>query len=174
MTSPLEKAPTELVERPHLPVPVDGDSCLEILTDQLRTSPGVVAIEANFGDSTLTGRYQPTLVGPEQLNALADEVGAMFAQRVTYCERRASLQSCEECALRLGRVPNPQASEYLVTAERGRVGLSRLDVPSDSAELVRPLARTKPWGAKMTPAEQEHYAKGLRMASLTAGCLASL
>src|SRR5262249_4572301 len=44
----------------------------------------------------------------------------------------------------------------------------------DTAELVRPLARSKPWGAKMTPAEQEHFAKGRAMALLTGTCLVML
>src|SRR5437867_6771879 len=178
MSSPVERAsaepePAGSEDHPHLPL-AEGGGCLEILSDRLRDSPGITAIEANFRDSTLTVRYQPTLVSPEQLNAVADEVGAMFAQRVTYCERRQSLEACEECALRLGRVPATEASEYRVTAEQGRIGLARRDVPSDSAELVRPLAGTKPWGAKMTPAEQEHYAKGRAMAALTATCLAML
>src|SRR2546426_5062109 len=131
-------APAEAAAADHPPLIAEGEGCLEILSDRLRESPGITAIEANFRDSTLTVRYQPTLVSPEQLNALADEVGAMFAQRVTYCERRQSLEACEECALRLGRVPPTEASEYRVTAEQGRIGLERRDVPADGAELVRP------------------------------------
>src|SRR2546427_12460438 len=89
----------------HLPIAGPGEGCLEILSDRIRSSPGVVAIEADFRDSTLTVRYQPSLMGPEQLNLLADEVGAMFAQRVTYCDLRSSPESCAECALRLGQAP---------------------------------------------------------------------
>src|SRR5689334_14247849 len=89
----------------HLPVVADGEGCLEILLERLRTSPGVLAIEARFGDSTLAVRYDPVQVAPETLNELADEIGALFAQRVTYCERRYGADSCEECALRLGRMP---------------------------------------------------------------------
>jgi Cd2+/Zn2+-exporting ATPase len=158
----------------HPPLIAEGEGCLEILSDRLRESPGIVAIEANFSDCTLAVRYQPTMVAPEQLNALAEEVGALFSQRVTYCEQRKSLEACEECSLRLGRVPASEASDFLVTASEGKIGLSRRQVPDDSAELVRPLARTKPWGAKMTPAEQEHYAKGRAMVLLTGGCLAML
>jgi Cd2+/Zn2+-exporting ATPase len=158
----------------HLPMVGAGEGCLEILTDQLRTSPGVVAIEANFRDSTLTVRYQPAHIGPEQLNELADDIGALFAQRVTYCERRDSIDACAECALRLGRIPGSVVPEFQVTAEQGRIGLSRRHVPADSAELVRPLSRRKTWGAKMSPAEQEHFAKGRVMAALTACCLALL
>src|SRR5213593_4553437 len=133
MTPPAERAPSEarFTEPPspeapttevepdaHLPVIVEGEGCLEILSDQLRSSPGVLAIEANFRDGTLTVRYQPSLVAPEQLNALADEVGALFAQRVTYCERRNSLHACEECALRLGQVPESERTEFSITAEQ--------------------------------------------------------
>jgi Cd2+/Zn2+-exporting ATPase len=167
-------APRELEEETHPPRVAEGEGCLEILTDQLRSSPGVLAIEANFRDSTLTVRYQPSVVAPEALNSLADEVGAMFAQRVTYCERRGSLEACEECALRLGNVPSDQAAKYQVTAEQGRVGLAVRHMPEDAAELVRPLAQAKPWGAKMSPAEQEHFAKGRAMALLTGTCLAML
>ena len=46
----------------HLPVAGDGEGCLEILADRLRERPGIVAIEADFKDSTLTVRYQPALI----------------------------------------------------------------------------------------------------------------
>src|SRR2546422_4317797 len=90
----------------HLPVVAQGEGCLEILLDRLHASPGVLAIEAKFSDGTLTVRYDPLQVSPEELNALAEEIGALFAQRVTYCERRSSADACDECALRLGRVPD--------------------------------------------------------------------
>src|SRR6059036_999641 len=108
MSAPLQRHPPAAPEPDapgHLPLLAEGESCLEILTDRLRSSPGIVAIEADFRDNTLTVRYQPAQVAPDDLNALADEVGALFAQRVTYCERRHSEGACEECALRLGRIP---------------------------------------------------------------------
>ena len=157
---------------PHPPRVADGEGCLEILSDRLRETPGITAIEADFRGSTLTVRYQPTRVAPEQLDALAAEIGAVFAQRVTYCERRESLEACDECALRLGRVPADQAEALAVIAAPGRIGLARRDANGADAELVRPLANTKPWGAKMTPAEQEHRSRGRAMATLTATCLA--
>ena len=83
----------------HLPVPEDGAGCLEILAHRLRDRPGIVAIEADFGDHTLTVRYRPALVTPDELNALADEVGTLFSQRVTACEKRESLDACEACAM---------------------------------------------------------------------------
>src|SRR6266508_1776738 len=94
----------------HLPLVAEGEGCLEILSERLRSSPGVVAIEANFR----------------------------------------------------------------VTADRGRVGLSRRVVPADSAELVRPLARAKPWGATLSTSEQEQLARGRAMVSLTAACFVLL
>src|SRR2546425_12617585 len=102
VSSPRPSEPTTT----HLPVVADGEGCLEILLERLRTSPGVLAIEARFVDSTLAVRYDPVQVSPEALNELADEIGALFAQRVTYCERRHTVEACEECALRLGRMPN--------------------------------------------------------------------
>src|SRR5260221_10358046 len=155
----------------HLPIVGPGEGCLEILSQRLQSSPGVVAIEANFRGATLTVRSQPARIALEELNALADEVASMFAQRVTTCERRESLGACEECALRLGQVPEEQRGEFSATAEPGRVSLSRRVVPVDSAELVRPLSRTKPWGATLSPAEQEQFARGRLMAGLTAACL---
>jgi len=169
MSVPAPRAPETLAVHP--PIVGEGEGCLEIISDRLRVSPGVVAIEADFRDGTLTVRYEPAIVEPDQLNALADEVGALFAQRVTACERRESLGSCEECALRLGRVPVVDGEPYRVTAEPWRIGLSRGRVPPETAELVRPLA-PKPWGAKMTPAEQESVSRGRAMAWMTAGCLA--
>jgi Zn2+/Cd2+-exporting ATPase len=166
-------ASPEAPEPVHLPVP-EGEGCLEILSDRLRMSPGVIAIEADFRDHTVTVRYQPAHVSTEQLNELADDVGALFAQRVTYCERRQTLGSCEECALRLGRVPDDAGGEIRAIVQKDRVGVTRRDVPIDSAELKRPLSQTKPWGAKFTPAEQEHFAKGRAMAMLTGVCLVFL
>src|SRR4249920_3527644 len=89
----------------HPPIIPDGEGCLEILSGRLHSSPGVVSIEADYRENVLTVRYQPSRVTPDQLNALADDVGAMFAQRVTVCERRASEDACEQCAMRLGHIP---------------------------------------------------------------------
>jgi len=158
----------------HPPRIADGEGCLEIISDRLKNSPGIVAIEANFRDSTLTVRYEPSQVQPDQLNALADEVGALFAQRVTTCEQRQSLGSCEECALRLGRVPESQRGEFEASADPGRVGLSRRVIPVDSVELVRPLSTAKPWGMRHSAAEQEHLARGRAMAVMTGTCLVTL
>jgi Cd2+/Zn2+-exporting ATPase len=158
---------------PEHPPRVPGeDGCLEILSDRLHHSPGVVAIEANFRARTLTVRYRPSLIEPEGLNSLADEVAAMFAQRVTSCERRESLGACEECALRLGHL-RAADGDLLVTAEPDVIGLSRSHPPADVVELIRPLER-KPWGARMSAGEQEHLARGRSMAILTGSCLTLL
>src|SRR5262245_10153509 len=165
-------APTEESNHRHLPV-AEGETCLEILSDRIRTTPGVVAIEASFKDETVTVRYQPSLITPEKLNELADDVGALFAQRVTACERRASAESCEECALRLGRL-GAGAAEFEVVADPTHVGLVRHRAPADAVQLVKPLPRTKPWGAKLSPAEQEQHSKSRAMAMLTGICLVTL
>lgn len=159
------------LESEHRPYDPGSDGCLEILSDRLRHSPGVIALEADFPENRLTVRYQPSMVEPDQLNALAEEVGALFAQRVTTCERRTSLDACEECALRLGRIPG-SLDEFRVTAEQGRVGLSRRHVPDDTVELVRPLGKT--WGARFTADEQQQLGKSRMMALLTGGCLGLL
>ena len=178
MNPPAEPLPTlpETGENAegHLPLVAGGEGCLEILSERLRTSPGVIAIEADFRSSTLTVRYQPSAVNPEELNAIADEVGALFAQRVTTCERRASAGSCEECALRLGRVPEHERDHFEVVADPGRVGLTRRHVPADSAEYTRPLSSSKAWGARFSAEEQEHLAKGRAMGVLTGICLVTL
>src|SRR5438477_4813058 len=139
----------------HFPVP-EGEGCLEILADRLRTSPGIVAIEADFRAASLTVRYQPAHVSTEQLNEVAEDIGALFSQRVTHCERREAFGSCEECALRLGRVSEALSHEFRPISDEGRVGVTRRHVPPDSAELVRPLGR-KAWGEPMSPAQQEHF-----------------
>ncbi len=166
--APAPPAPAE-----HPPVVEDGEGCLEILADRLRERPGVVAIEADFKNSTLTVRYQPTRVSPDELNALADEVGALFSQRVTACEQRDTLDACEACALRLGRLTPTAAAEFSASATRGRVSLTRTHEPDDSIEVVRPLTN-KPWGARQTHAEQEERSEGRSMVVLTAGCLTLL
>ena len=163
----------EPVRPEHLPIPDDGEGCLEILADRLRERPGIVAIEADFKDSTLTVRYQPTRVSPEELNALADEIGMLFSQRVTSCEKRETLDACEACAMRLGKLAPVAAAEFRASATRGRVSLSRHPEPEDSIEVVRPLTN-KPWGARQTHAEQEQRSEGLSMAVLSGTCLALL
>ena len=150
------------------------EGCLELLSERLRASPGVVAIEADYRESTLLVRYQPTLVDPDHLNALADEVAAHFARHMTCFERHGTADACEECGFRLGRLSGDDHERYEVTAEHGRVGLSRRDVPADSAELVRPFATAKPWGATLSPAEQEHFAKGRLTLALTVASLAGI
>jgi Zn2+/Cd2+-exporting ATPase len=156
----------------HLPNAASDPGCLVVLSERLRESPGVVSIEADFRASTLTVRYRPSLVELDGLNTLADEVAALFAQRVTYCERREAPGACEECDLRLGRLPGADDPEFTVTADPGRIGLARRIVPADTAELVRPLARTKPWGTPFSNAELEQFARGRAMAVLTGVCLA--
>jgi len=132
----------------HLPVVADGEGCLEILLERLRTSPGVLAIEARFVDSTLAVRYDPVQVSPEVLNELAEEIGALFAQRVTYCERRHTAEACAECALRLGRMPDQDREAFAVTAEPGRIGLSRRCRPaSHGARACRQRSRSNSPGA---------------------------
>ena len=157
----------------HLPVAENGEGCLEILADRLRDRPGIVAIEADFGDHTLTVRYRPALVTPDELNALADDVGTLFLQRVTSCEKRDSIDACEECALRLGHLDSGASAEFRATATRGRVSLVRREQPDDSVEVVRPLSH-KPWGARLTHEEQAQRSKGRSMAVLTGACLVLL
>jgi len=157
----------------HLPVAADGTGCLEILAHRLRERPGIVAIEADFRDNTLTVRYQPARVTPDELNALADEVGTLFSQRVTACEKRETIDACEACALRLGRLDDGAASEFRASATRGRVTLARHEQPDDSVEVVRPLTH-KPWGARLTHEEQAHRSKSRAMAVLTGACLVLL
>ncbi len=164
----------EAADPAHLPVIGDGEGCLEILSDRLREQPGVVAIEADFRESRLTVRYQPTLVSPEQLNTLADEIGVLFAQRVTLCERREGIGACSECALRLGRVRAQDEAELVPTASPGRITLARRHAPPDAVELVRPLSHAKPWGARTSHAEQEEYSRGRAMVTLTVVCLTTL
>ena len=157
----------------HLPVVENGGGCLQILADRLRARPGVLAIEADFRASTLSVRYEPSQVTPDELNALADEVGSVFAQRVTVCERRASVDACAECALRLGRIPDETTTQFDATATPGRVRLARRNAAHEGVEVIRPLAE-KPWGAAFSPEEQEQHSKGHSMAVLTGVCLASL
>ncbi len=156
----------------HPPI-TEGNGCLEILSDRLRMSPGVVAIEADFKEHTLAVRYQPNLVTPDELNALADDIGGLFSQRVTACERRLSPGACDECALRLGQLPNAARDELVVLADPNRVGVRRRHPPENSAEYRRPLG-SKAWGERHSAEEQEHLAKNRTMAGLTAACLAFL
>ena len=157
----------------HLPIAAGESGCLELLADRLSREPGILAIEADFRGATLTVRYQPSRLTPDALNTLADEVGALFAARVTECARRESLDSCEECALRLGHLRPEAAAEFHAQASQGRVSLARHDQPADGVEVVRPLTH-KPWGARQTPVEQEERSEGRAMAVLSGLCLVLL
>ena len=151
----------------HPSFPPGGEGCLEILADRLRVTPGVVGVEVDFDGAMVTVRYQPTRIDPDHLNEFADEIAALFAQRVTQCERRLSADACSECALRLGRLQPGDASHYAVTASPARIGLVRRDVPGDSVELRRALSAKKPWGATLSLDELEHLSRGRAMAVMT-------
>ena len=157
---------------PHPPLIV-GDSCLALLSQRLQTSPGVHGVEADFSAGTLTVRYQPDLVSPEAIEQLASDIAALFAQRVTTCDRRENPGACTECALRLGSIVETDGN-FEVTAEPTRVGLARRSMPAGSVTLVRPLSGSKPWGAALSPAEEAAYARGRAMAVLTGTCLVTL
>jgi Cd2+/Zn2+-exporting ATPase len=153
--------------------PPDGEGCLEILADRLRDWPGVIAIEADFRASTLSVRYQPSLVSLDELNAFADDVGSVFAQRVTTCEKRDRLDACSECALRFGRLHAEDAAQLEATARHGFVRLARRTPAEEGVEIVRPLSE-KPWGAPFTPEEEEEHSEGRAMIALTVTCLVAL
>ena len=158
----------------HLPAPENGEGCIEILADRLREWPGVLAIEANFRASTLTVRYQPALVSPEQLNSFADEVGGVFAQRVTTCEKRDTLEACSECALRFGRLGPEDVAQFSADATPGTVRIARKRGGDQAGvEVVRPLS-DKPWGATMTHEEEEEHSSGGAMVAMTIACLVTL
>src|SRR6266478_205766 len=77
----------------HLPFPPGSEGCLEILAERLRVTPGVVAVDVDFQSAMVTVRYEPVRIDPDHLNAFADEIAALFAQRVTSCERRITADS---------------------------------------------------------------------------------
>ncbi|HTR98083.1 MAG TPA: heavy metal translocating P-type ATPase [Candidatus Acidoferrales bacterium] len=153
-------------------IPADDEGCVELLADRLREWPGVIAIEADIRASTLAVRYQPERVTPDELNAFADEVGQLFAQRVTSCVRRDTADACAECALRFDRRA-ASATQFHATASRGFVSVARREPADGAVEVIRPLSG-KPWGAAFTAEEQEEHAEGRAMIALTALCLATL
>ena len=44
------------------PLRDEAEGCLEIVSERLQSTPGIVAVEADFDRSTLAVRYQPSLV----------------------------------------------------------------------------------------------------------------
>ena len=158
----------------HLPFPRDGEGCLEILTERLRVTPGIVSVEVDFASSMVSVRYEPALIEPRQLTEFADEIATLFAHRVTTCEQRSGPDACRECALRLGRLPAEKRGEFAVTANPAMVGLTRRVIPGHSLELRRPLSARKPWGATLSLEELEHLSRGRAMATLTGAGLALL
>ena len=111
---------------------------------------------------------------PDHLTQFADEIATLFAHRVTTCEQRANADACQECALRLGRLPVDKRADFSVTATPMAVGLSRRVVPRDSLELRRPLESQKPWGVTLSLEELEHLARGRAMAMMTGAALSLL
>jgi len=151
----------------HPPLAAGSEGCLEILAERLRITPGVVGVEVDFANAMVTVRYQPTRIDPDRLNAFADEIAALFAQRVTTCDQRLSADACSECALRLGHLSGDGAAAFTVTASPARVGLVRRVIPDDSVELKRALSARKPWGATLSLDELEHLSRGRAMAMMT-------
>jgi len=176
MTIPAPSAPPASAETPnrHLPFPRDGEGCLEILAERLRVTPGILAVEVDFGASMVSVRYEPARIDPRQLTEFADEIATLFAHRVTTCEQRSNPDACHECALRLGRLPAGETGNFSVTASPSAVGLSRRVIPSGSLELRRPLEARKPWGATLSLEELEHLARGRAMAAMSGAGLALL
>ena len=166
-------APSHTITPEHLPLGPDREGCIEILADRLRQWPGVLAIEANFQASTLTVRYEPLSVTPDQLNTFADDVGAVFAERVGVCEKRETLEACSECAARFGRLGPEASAQFQAAATPGRVSLVRRSTNGSGVEVVRPLS-AKPWGAPLSHAEEAEHAEGRTMVVLTFVCLAAL
>jgi len=157
----------------HPPVVEDGAGCLELLAARMREAPGVLAVEADFRGGTLTVRYQPASVTPEQLNALAEEIGTVLVQRVNACDERESLEACAACAIRLGAIPAGADHEFQATASPSRIRMARSHGDGEGVEVVRPLTH-KPWGARQTPVEQEQRSEGRAMAVLSGLCLVLL
>ena len=162
---------THTIPPDHLPLGAEGEGCIELLADRLREWPGVLAIEADFRASTLTVRYEPMVVSPDQLNLFADDVSTVFSKRVTVCEKRETLEACAECAIRFGHLTSADSEKFQAVATPGRVRLSRRN--GNGVEVVRPLAR-KPWGASLTHEEEEQHSEGAMMVVLTGACLAAL
>jgi hypothetical protein len=46
MSAPIQRPAPETETASHLPLLAEGESCLEILADRLRSSPGIVATSA--------------------------------------------------------------------------------------------------------------------------------
>ena len=116
MSAPSPRCPT----RPRSSTrraPATGKAASRSWRSSFAPAPACSRSRRTSATSTLTVRYQPSRVAPEDLNVLADEVGALFAQRVTSCERRNSVDACAECSLRLGRMPESDAAQYDVTAD---------------------------------------------------------
>jgi Cd2+/Zn2+-exporting ATPase len=171
---PAPQSAAEGARAEHLPFLPDGEGCLEILAERLRVMAGIVAIEVDFADAVVSVRYEPAHIDPRQLTEFADEIAALFAHRVAACEQRSNPDACQECALRLGRLPAGDRGDFAVTASPRAVGLTRRVIPSGSLELRRPLEARKPWGATLSLEELEHLARGRAMAILTGSGLALL
>ena len=95
----------------------------------------------------------------------------MFAQRVTYRERRHGIDGCDECALRLGHVPDVERSGV---RDHRRARTRRPRAPAHARRHGRvpaPALRLQVVGARNTAEEQEHLAKSRAMGTLTAACL---
>ncbi|HET7224699.1 MAG TPA: heavy metal translocating P-type ATPase [Candidatus Eisenbacteria bacterium] len=151
----------------HPPL-VEGGSCFELLSERLEASPGVHAVEADFDAHTLTVRYEPSLVSPEALAPLAQEMSALVSQRVSGCARRSGPLACEACAERLGAAA--AMAPFELSASPSRIALTRRDAP-DGLALVRPLGQPRPW-AEDDGSPQE--VRGRVMATLAGLCLAGV
>ena len=75
----------------------DDESCASILIEALRHQPGLrgIAVDPERGELNL--RYDPEVLSPKRIEALAGELGALLDGSRDSCDRLTGGMTCREC-----------------------------------------------------------------------------
>ncbi|MEO8288241.1 MAG: cation-translocating P-type ATPase [Chloroflexota bacterium] len=127
------------------------DACVDLLREAVDAEPGIVEVNLDTENSTVSFGYDPALVAQPRLDEIAHELAPTIQQRLETCTLRVGQvggRACESCAVglerRMSRVPGVRSAS---ASYRGGV----LSVTYDGA-LISPAAiadRVQKYGVRL-------------------------
>ena len=138
------------------------EGCLEILADRLRERPGVVAIEADFHGQHAHGALRAHARSRRTSSTRSPTTSGAVVRAARHHVRAARDARClRRVRAALAHLPPGERDLYAISSRDART--RRPVAPRHALGQRRGRASAtadKPWGAAMTPAEEEHYAEG--------------
>ncbi len=77
------------------------DACIQRLRNALLELPGVYSVEVDIGSSTLSLRYDPSLVSLERVEHRAEELGIEVKEKIAHRVLTLTGLDCPDCALKV-------------------------------------------------------------------------